>query len=234
MDARMERSASFFTGTAKSKVIAEIMVDDTEYKVSGEGFACPLEGHQTLELHCSGTKAMSINWSILGTIIQSNFKLFTQYTGSCVYDFFKTSFPGGLKVETTASFSDGAVIRGNSSLTYVKDTVICRCNIQCEGFCEESPARARDLGQTLPCYEVIEGYKADEVTCTMDLEWNDSDKQKYLCRLESSFVSGGTGNFAPPRHFIGHHFKITDKSPNNLHFAQRCKSRANRISYYKN
>nr|AOI27782.1 putative nonfluorescent protein [Lampea lactea] len=235
MESRMERSISLFTGTAKSKVIATVKIDDMEYTITGEGFACPTEGQQNLELHCSGTSALPINWCILGTIIQCNFKLFTQYKGSNEYDFFKTSFPGGLKVEYVGSFVDGAEVSGNSTMSYVKDTVICRCSIQCKGFSEESPARAHDLGQTLTCYEVVEGLRADEVTSQVSLEWLDGYNQKYACRLNSSVKSSGSqGNFSPSRHFIGHHFKVTDKSPNNLHFAQRLKSRACSINYYKN
>nr|AOI27766.1 putative nonfluorescent protein [Ctenophora sp. B WRF-2014] len=234
MDCRMDRAESVFTGTAKSKVIADILFDEEAFKITGEGFACPIEGHQTLELNCSGTKPLPINWNIFGTIIQSNFRVFTQYRGSGMYDFFKTCFPGGMKVELLGSFTDGAVISGTSTISHVNDIVICRCNLKCEGFSEESPARAHDLGPTLPCYEVVDGIRADEVSSTIDLEWKDGDNQKYLCRLESTVRSAGSGNFAPARHFIGHHFKVTDKPTNNLHFAQRLKSRASVINYYKN
>ena len=58
-------------------VIFENFINDLQ--VTGEGFACPLEGSQTLELNSA--VSVPINFNILGTIIQGNFRMFVQYTG---------------------------------------------------------------------------------------------------------------------------------------------------------
>nr|AOI27778.1 putative nonfluorescent protein [Haeckelia rubra] len=232
MDHRMERADSMFTGTAKSKVIGDINFgEDENVKITGEGFACPLEGSQTLELN--SPKSLPINMNILGTIIQSNFRMFIQYRGSSVYDFFKTSFPGTMVVETEGDFSDGTSVRGTSTLTYVKEALICRCQLTLEGFTGDSIANQDDLSPTLPCFEVIDaGSKADEATSSMNLTWKSSSNEIYKCDLRS--VIRSVGNFSPSHHFIGHEYKVTDKSGNNLHFTQKVKSRATVINYYKN
>nr|AOI27784.1 putative nonfluorescent protein [Lampocteis cruentiventer] len=232
MDHRMERAESMFTGTAKSKVIADIHFgDEHSYKVTGEGFSQPLDGAQTLALNCG--KSMPVNFNIIGTIIQTNFRMFTQYTGTMMYDFFKTSFPGTMTIDMEGRFSDGLVLTATCTLTYVKDTLICRCQLTFDGLLEESVACSDELSPTLPCYEVIDkGDKADEASSSLDLVWRTDLGGKYSCRLESVVKCGG--NFAPSYHFIGHDFKVTEKSANNLHFAQRLKSRASVINYYKN
>ncbi|KAL5247743.1 hypothetical protein ACHWQZ_G019583 [Mnemiopsis leidyi] len=237
MEHRMERAEAMFTGTAKCKIIAEIHFDndpDTSYKVTGEGFAQPLEGSQTLELN--STHSLPINLSILGTILQTNFRMYTQYTGTMVYDFFKTSFPGAMSVEMTGKFDDGLVVRATCTLTHVKEALICRCQVHFEGMTDESLVGSEDLSCTLPCFEVVDkGTKADEAVSTMDLVWRTGNSEmggKYGCRLNSTIKC--SGNFAPSFHFIGHEYKLTEKSENNLHFAQRQKSRATVINYYKN
>nr|AOI27785.1 putative nonfluorescent protein [Leucothea pulchra] len=235
MDHRMERAESMFTGNAKSKVIAEIHFEDdpeSSYKVTGEGFCQPMEGTQSLELNC--TRSLPINLNIVGTIIQTNFRMFTQYTGSMVYDFFKTSFPGTMTIESDGKFCDDMTVRTSCTITLVKDAFICRCQVYFEAVSEESTAMSEGLSCVLPCFEVLDkGDRADEATSTMDLVWRSLDLSgKYSCRLNSIVKS--TGNFAPPFHFIGHEFKLTEKSENNLHFAQRQKSRATVINYYKN
>nr|AOI27775.1 putative nonfluorescent protein [Deiopea kaloktenota] len=235
MDHRMERAESMFTGNAKSKVIAEIHFEDdpeSSYKVTGEGFSQPLEGSQSLELNCA--RPLPINFNIVGTILQTNFRMFTQYTGTMVYDFFKTSFPGTMTVEMEGKFCDDMTVRATCTLTHVKDTLICRCQVYFEGLNEESLSMSEDLSCTMPCFEVLDkGDKADETLSTMDLVWRTGDMSgKYSCRLTSLVKC--TGNFAPPFHFIGHEYKLTEKSENNLHFAQRQKSRATVINYYKN
>nr|AOI27779.1 putative nonfluorescent protein [Haeckelia beehleri] len=232
MDHRMERAESMFTGTAKSKVIAEVQITEGEdIKITGEGFSCPLEGSQNLELNSS--TSLPINFNIVGTIIQSNFRMFTQYTGNTVYDFFKTAFPGTMVVELEGSFCDGLSLKGSCTLTYVKDALICRCQLTFDGLTEESLARQDDLSPTLPCFEVIDaGSKADETSSFLSLVWKTSSGERYRCDLRC--VVRSVGNFAPSHHFIGHDYRVTEKSTNNLHFTQKVKSRATVINFYKN
>nr|AOI27789.1 putative nonfluorescent protein [Ctenophora sp. M WRF-2015] len=232
MDSRMERAESVFAGNIKSKLIADLLYDDKMYKLSGEGFANPHNGQHTLELHCFGTEACPLSWFVLGPIIQYPFRMFTQYTGSGMYDFFKTAFPGGLTTDTVCTFSDKAKITGSQTITFIKDTVVCRAQLECEGFNEECIALSEELSQVKPCYEVIDGIGVDIVSSTMDFEWGSSDGAKYSARVESVIKS--KANFAPQRHFIAHHSKVLEKSPNNLHFSQRDKARANVINFYKN
>nr|AOI27767.1 putative nonfluorescent protein [Beroe abyssicola] len=232
MDHRMERAEAMFTGTAKCKVIAEICYGENDtVKITGEGFACPLEGSQTIELN--SPTYIPINFNILGTIIQTNFKMFVQYGGNTAYDFFKTAFPGTMVVEVDGIFCDGVSVKGTSTLSYVKETLICRCQLTFDGLTDESIVRQEDLSPTLTCYEVIDaGAKADEALSAVDLVWRSSCGEKYRCRLSS--VIRSSGNFAPSHHFIGHEFKVTEKSENNLHFTQKAKSRATVISFFKN
>nr|AOI27791.1 putative nonfluorescent protein [Velamen paralellum] len=235
MDHRMERAESMFTGNAKSKVIAEVHFEDDEespYKVTGEGFSQPLEGSQSLELNC--TKPLPINFNVVGTLIQSVFRMNTQYSGTMVYDFFKTSFPGTMNVEMEGTFCDEMTVKATCTLTYMKDHLICRCQMHFEGLQEESQAKSEDLSAVMPCFEVLDkGDAADETSSTIDLVWRTGDMAgKYKCRLSSTIKCAG--NFAPQFHFIGHDYKLTEKSENNLHFAQRQKSRATVITYYKN
>nr|AOI27788.1 putative nonfluorescent protein [Ocyropsis maculata] len=235
MDHRMERAESMFTGTSKSKVIADIHFGDDPdmtFKVTGEGFAQPLEGSQSLELNCS--TPLPINFNVVGTIIQTNFRMFTQYTGSMVYDFFKTSFPGQMNVEMDGTFTDELTVKVSCTLTYVKDCLICRCQVHFENLTGECPAASEDMSATLPCFEILDkGEKADECRSSVDLVWRTGHTaEKYSCRLNS--VIKCAGNFAPSFHFIGHDFKLTEKSENNRHFTQRQKSRATIINYYKN
>nr|AOI27773.1 putative nonfluorescent protein [Ctenophora sp. K WRF-2015] len=232
MQSRMERAESVFAGNIKSKLVADLVYNEKVYKLSGEGFANPHEGQHTLELHCFGTEACPLSWFVLGPIIQYPFRVFTQYTGSGMYDFFKTSFPGALTTDTLCTFSDGATITGTQNMTFVKDIVICRAELQCEGFSGESLALSQELGQVMPCYEVIDGIGIDGVSSYMDLEWGSSDGDKYSSRVQSVIKS--KANFAPQRHFIAHHSKVLEKSQNNLHFSQRDKARANVINFYKN
>nr|AOI27768.1 putative nonfluorescent protein [Beroe forskalii] len=232
MEHRMERAEAMFTGTAKSKVIADICFgEDHMVKVTGEGFSCPLEGAQTLELN--STVPIPVNFNILGTLMQSNFRMFVQYLGITAYDFFKTAFPGTMVVEMEGSFSDGLTVRGTFTLSYVKDTLICRCQMVFDGLTDESTSMQDDLSPTLTCYEVIDaGTKADEALSAIDLVWKSSCGERYRCHLNT--VIRSPGNFAPTHHFIGHEYKVTEKSDNNLHFTQKCKSRATVINFFKN
>ncbi|XP_063692937.1 uncharacterized protein LOC134824886 [Bolinopsis microptera] len=231
MEERMDRGKFEYRGNTKSKVIADVhFEDDSSYKVTGEGFAQPLDGCQNLELNCNSP--LPINFNIVGTIIQTNFRMFTQYTGTMVYDFFKTGFPGSMNVELEGKFTDGMTVRATCTLTHVKETLICRCQVHFEGVGEESLAKSEDLSQTMPCFEVVDkGDKADEALTNIDLVWR-TGSGSYSCRLNSLIKCAG--NFAPPFHFIGHEYKLTEKSENNLHFAQRQKSRGTVINYYKN
>nr|AOI27765.1 putative nonfluorescent protein [Bathocyroe fosteri] len=232
MDNRMERAEGTFTGTSKSKVIADIdLGDDSDgYKITGEGLGQPLEGTQSLELNSA--RDMPVNFNILGTIIQGNLRMFTQYTGTMVYDFFKTCFPGTMTTEFTGTFSDGVKLEGCCTITHVKDTLICRCRATFDNLSEESPCCSGDLGPTLPCYEAVDkSSQADQAASVVDLAWR-SGADKYTCRLESTIKC--PGNFPPQLHFIGHDYKLTERTSGNRHFAQRIKSRASVINFYKN
>nr|AOI27771.1 putative nonfluorescent protein [Charistephane fugiens] len=234
MDSRMERAESVFAGTTKSKLIADLTFGDNTYKLSGEGFANPHDGQHTLEMHCYGTEPVPVNWCIIAPILQYPFRVFTQYTGTGMYDFFKTSFPGGLVTEMVATFKCGGIISGTHNISYVKDTVVCRAQLVCENFSTESVALSHGLGPVLPCYELIDGVGVDEVSSTMDLEWKDNNAVSYKCRLESEISSNGAANFSPLRHWVAHDSKVVDATPNRLHFSQRDKARANVINFYKN
>ena len=47
-------------------------------------------------------------------------------SGTMVYDFFKTGFPGSMNVELEGKFTDGMTVRATCTLTHVKETLICR------------------------------------------------------------------------------------------------------------
>nr|AOI27780.1 putative nonfluorescent protein [Hormiphora californensis] len=235
---RLERADSIFTGTTKFKVVAELTFEeDLVIQVNGEGTASPREGVQTMELSCA-KYAGPINLNIIGTIIQTNLRAFTGYTGSNLYDFFKTSFPGSPKTEIEAMFVDGAIVSGSCTLSFVKSTLMCRFKLAIAGVSEDSPARSPNLKETLTCFEVLdEGAKKGEVMTSVDLTWEvGTTGGRYSCRMDTRAGSGdhGAPNFTPPRHFIGHHFKVLEHTPDNRHFAQRLKSRATSINYFKN
>nr|AOI27777.1 putative nonfluorescent protein [Euplokamis dunlapae] len=230
MDSRMERAESVFAGSIKSKLIADLVYEDQTYKLSGEGFGNPQEGQHTLEMRCFGTEACPLSWFVLGPVIQYSYRMFTQYSGNGMYDFFKTSFPGGLSTESVCTFNDGATITGSHNISFVKDIVVCRSKLECAGFNDESLALSQELSQVKPCYEIIDGSGVDAVSSSVKLEWDLSDGDKYSAQVES--VIRSKTNFAPQRHFIAHHSKVIEKSQNNLHFSQRDKSRANVINFY--
>nr|AOI27792.1 putative nonfluorescent protein [Ctenophora sp. T WRF-2014] len=242
MNSRMERAEGTFTGISKSKVIAQVELgkEGEGYKITGEGYGEPLEGTQALELSSvlatpSATPSvpgMPVNFNIVGTLIQSNLRMFTQYRGAMAYDVFKTCFPGTMTTEFTGVFSDGVKVGGSCTITHVKDTLICRCQVRFVNLAPESLCYSDELGPTLPCYEAVDrGARVEEVTTVMDLVWR-SGTDKYTCRLESTIKC--PGNFSPQLHFIGHDYKLTERSSGNQRFAQRIKSRASVINFYKN
>nr|AOI27776.1 putative nonfluorescent protein [Dryodora glandiformis] len=232
MDHRMERAESMFTGTSRSKVIADIEFQPgTIIKVTGEGYSYAREGQQTLELN--SITSLPVNFGIVGTLIQTSFRMYTLYPGNMIYDFFKTSFPGTMNVEMKGVFSDGMTMDSVCTLSFVNGTLICRCQMKFDNLNSDGICVSEELTPTLPSFENIhQGDTADEVQTWMDLVWGVGDGSRYSCRLDTVVKCGG--NFAPCHHFIGHDFKLTEKSANNMHFAQKVKSRATRINYYKN
>eukprot|EP00116_Pleurobrachia_bachei_P013155 sb/3473417/ len=132
------------------------------------------------------------------------------------------------KLVAEISYDDELCVQNRNRATQSAKFKLAVCSVP-----ESSPARSLKLGEALTCFEVVdEGAGKDGVLTTTDLSWP-MVNERYSCRMDTRTASF-EGNYLPSRHFIGLQFKVLEHSGDNHHFAQRLKSRATTINYYKN
>ena len=151
-----------FYGRMNRNLIIDGVMNGRPFHIQGQGGAddC-LSGIHDMKAIFTGEGPLPFSWHVLAPFLTYGHRPFTRYP-SHIHDFFKASFPEGMRYKRTLVFEDGGKIEAEADFASMIDenaVALTKVTLQGYGFDPNGPVMTKKLQMMLPTDQAVIPYK---------------------------------------------------------------------------